>query len=310
MLGHMNTFHLLLTCCLATGTLCAAAPKKTAPAAKDKPAAAQAVDKKAKLTRDAKCRQVLAECTVNGKKAIMMLDTGASHTVLAKSFVEKSIPDAQKVDTSQMTANSNSARQQMPDIYQVQLGVNGKKLEHYALCLPLDGVQQSMATPIDGILGIDVLGDMEFTFDLREGGEGCYWGLPKDVDGMAVMEPLRVDRLNRPVMLIDTGTKETPHQVALLLDTGASVTCVLPKDWPAGAEAEEKTVGVADVNGAAKATVKYGKPVSVSLAKGVKVKMAPQLQGGNADGIIGMDALEGLRFAHRGSGSVRFLISK
>ena len=299
---------------LACG-LCAA--QEAAPAAPAQPAPqAQPEIRAGAMFRDAKCRQVLAYCTVNGVRALMMLDTGASHTVLSKRFVDAKLPGAQKMDTGGMQFSSASSRQR-PDLYVVKLDTKAKSgektvFEQPVLCLPLDGVQDTMATPIDGILGMDILGWLPFTFDLRNG-DNCHWGLPQDVDSMVPMEPLQVDQMQRPHMQVDTGTQEQPHPTVLLLDTGSSVTYMPAAEWGLGASDAKATVGVSDVNGGRFMNIGLGKPKALTLGKGVQTRpLSPQLQPG-PKGVIGIDALQGLRFVHnpqRKDPARFFLISK
>ena len=309
----MKNAAILLTM-LACG-LCAAQEATPAPSPAPQPAP-QAQPSESGMYRDARTRQVLTHVTIDGVKALMMLDTGASHTVLSKRFVDTKLPNAQKIDTSGMQFNSQGSRQR-PDLYFVKLDTGAKAgektvFEQPVLCLQLDGVQGSMATPIDGILGMDILGWLPFTFDLRNG-DNCHWGLPEDVDSMVPMEPLQVDQMQRPHMQVDTGTPEKPHPAVLLLDTGSSVTYMPAEAWGMGALDAKATVGVSDVNGGRYMNVGLGKPKALALGKGVQTHpLTPQLQPGQ-NGVIGMDALKGLRFVHnpqRKDPARFFLISK
>ena len=311
----MKNAALLLTV-LACG-LCAAQEAAPAPSPAPQPAPqAQPEIQTGTMFRDARCHQVLTYITINGVKALMMLDTGASHTVLSKKFVDAKLPGAQKMDTSGMQFSSASSRQR-PELYVVKLdtaATAGEKtvFEQPVLCLPLDGVQQSMASPIDGILGMDILGWLPFTFDLRNG-DNCHWGLPQDVDTMVPMEPLQVDQMQRPHMQVDTGTPEQPHPTVLLLDSGSSVTYMPAAAWGMGASDAKATVGVSDVNGGRFMNIGLGKPRALTLGKGVQTRpLTPQLQPG-PNGVIGIDALQGLRFVHnpqRKDPARFFLISK
>lgn len=307
---HASIILLTLAC-----GLCAAQEATPAPSPAPQPAP-QAQQGENGMYRDARTRQVLTHVTINGVNALMMLDTGASHTVLSKKFVDSKLPNAQKIDTSRMQFNSDSSRQR-PDLFFVKLDTRAKAgektvFEQPVLCLPLDGVQQSMATPIDGILGMDILGWLPFTFDLRNG-DNCHWGLPEDVDTMVPMEPLQVDQMQRPHIQVDTGTPEKPQPTVLLLDTGSSVTYMPAAAWGMGAADAKATVGVSDVNGGRYINVGLGKPKALPLGKGVQTRpLSPQLQPGQ-NGVIGMDALKGLRFVHnpqRKDPARFFLISK
>ena len=79
-----------------------------APAMGEAPVAqAPAVDLM-KMNRDARCKQVLVTCLINGTPMRMMLDTGATHTVLHTESAAR-VPNAQWIDTSHIQFKGNPA---------------------------------------------------------------------------------------------------------------------------------------------------------------------------------------------------------
>lgn len=239
------------------------------------------------MTQDARCHQVLVTCLVGGEPVRMMLDTGASHTVLHKQSADR-LKNVHRPDTSMMNFRGN-ARQQ-PELLTAALQVGSLKLaEHTCLVMDLSPVRAAMATPPDGILGMDVLGVLPFTFDQRNG--AFYWGLPPVKQGVQLNG--RSDRFGR--LWVDAECMG--KNLVLLLDSGSTVTRMPAELWPAGA-AESATVQVGDVNTAAHLQVQLGKPADLSVAPGmVLCAVNPVLTPGQSP-VLGMDALRDVALVH------------
>lgn len=274
------------------------------PAYAEEPAAqAPAVDLMA-MNQDARCKQVLVTCLVNGAPMRMMLDTGATHTVLHTESAAR-VPNAQWIDTSMMRFLGNSA--QMPKMMLGSLHAGPAESEmHPFMVMDLSAVRSMMAEPIDGILGMDMLQHIPFTFDLKAG--EIYWGLPSGVE----LVPLHAtpDGTGRVVVNARCGGKE----MKLLLDTGSSVTRVIGEQWAPGAGAE---IGaqIGDIDSRQGIKVMEGKPGDIELGPGVFAKaVAPILcKAGDGPTILGMDGLNGVILVHipkEGSPGGMFLLAR
>lgn len=274
------------------------------PAYAEEPAAqAPAVDLMA-MNQDARCKQVLVTCLVNGAPMRMMLDTGATHTVLHTESAAR-VPNAQWIDTSMMRFLGNSA--QMPKMMLGSLHAGPAESEmHPFMVMDLSAVRSMMAEPIDGILGMDMLQHIPFTFDLKAG--EMYWGLPSGVE----LVPLHAtpDGTGRVVVNARCGGKE----MKLLLDTGSSVTRVIGEQWAPGAGAE---IGaqIGDIDSRQGIKVMEGKPGDIELGPGVFAKaVAPILcKAGDGPTILGMDGLNGVILVHipkEGSPGGMFLLAR
>lgn len=266
-----------------------------APLFADEPVAAQpaAAEAQPVMQRDARCGQVVVSCTMNGVPLRLILDTGATHTVLDPSTVAR-IPGAQKMDTSGMQFNSSSSRS-VPDIYLMQTVAGGRTFSpHPVLVLPLGGVMQMMATPVDGIMGMDLLKHLAFTLDFRPNGQS-HWG--EAHDGVAIHLNARPDDNYCPMLTIKVGEKELSN---VLLDSGSSSTIFAAEDWSAGEE-RRVTLQTADVNGGAAEGIGIGKEMTVELAPGAEQQVRPQLRSAkrsDAAGLIGVDSLRGFRLIY------------
>ena len=234
------------------------------------------------MSRDAHCKQVLVTCLVNGVPMRMMLDTGATHTVLHNESVAK-LKDVRWLDTSRMKFKSNSA--QVPKILIADLQVGpGVSPQHPVIVVSLAAVRSMMAEKIDGIVGMDILNSLPFTFDLRK--NECYWGIP----GKGEIVSLRGERdpNGRLKMRVKSGEKT----FALLLDTGSSVTRVPSSAWAPGA-AGEITAQIGDVDTASRQQMTAGNPGQLEVAPGVLLKkIEPLLCESEELTMLGMDALE------------------
>ena len=124
-----------------------------------------------KMNRDARCKQVLVTSLINGTPMRMMLDTGATHTVLHTESAAR-VPNAQWIDTSHIQFKGNSA--QRPKLLRATLLAGpAESPGHPVMVMNLGAVRSMMAEPVDGILGMDLLSHIPFTFDLKSG--ELYW---------------------------------------------------------------------------------------------------------------------------------------
>lgn len=240
------------------------------------------------MTRDPRCGQVMVTCLVGGQPLRMMLDTGASHTVLHTESAAK-LKQARWLDTSQMLFRGNATQAPKILVSSLQTG-HASTPEFPFMVLPLDGVRRALVTPIDGILGMDVLGGLVFTFDLRK--NEYYWGMPSGGD----LEPLygKQDRFGRLVVQVKCVGKE----LQLLLDTGSSITRVREDDWRPGS-AGKISAQVSDVNAAAGLQIEKGKPADIEVAKGIVLKgVAPIIGQEGQPPVLGMDALKNQVLIH------------
>lgn len=241
-----------------------------------------------KMDRDARCGQVLVNCLVNGTPMRMLLDTGATHTVLHDESASK-LKNPQWLDVSQMRFKGNSAQQ--PKILIASLNVGpGVSPVHPVVVISLAAVRSMMAGKVDGIVGMDILSSLPFTFDLRK--NECYWGTPSEGNSV----PLRGkrDASGRLTLSVKSGEKTFP----ILLDTGSSVTRIFSGNWTPGID-REITAHVGDVDNASRKKMIQGKSARLEIASGVFLKpVSPLLCDTAEEAILGMDALNGSALIH------------
>lgn len=240
------------------------------------------------MNQDVRCRQVLATCLVAGQPMRMMLDTGATHTVLHAESAA-AVKDARWIDTSHIQFKGNAA--QPPRIMLAPLLAGpAESPMHPIMVMDLSAVRSMMAERVDGILGMDILGSIPFTFDLGKG--ELYWGIP--AGKKLVQLHGKQDSFGRHVVQAKCGEKE----INLLLDTGSSITRVRKEDWAPGI-GNEIQAHVGDVNTASQVTVLEGKAGDVEVAPGALLRgVLPILCGDEAPPVLGMDALKDAVLVH------------
>ena len=289
------TIHKLLQTLLLAATLL--------PAHAESPAAQAPEVDLMTMNQDARCKQVLVTCLINGVPMRMMLDTGATHTVLHEESAAR-VPNAQWLDTSKLHFRGNSS--QRPRIMLASLLAGPAEAPtHPLMVMNLAAVRSMMAEPIDGILGMDILGQVPFTFNLQRG--ELQWGIPQEVE----MVPLYAvpDGTGRFTVQARCEGKE----VHMLLDTGSSVTRVQAEQWAPGTGAEI-SAQIGDIDTHEGIQVIEGKAGDMELGPGVVAKgITPILGSAGEIPILGMDALNGLILIHlpqEESASGIFLLGK
>lgn len=243
------------------------------------------------MYRDPLCGQIIVTCLVNGVPARLMMDTGATHTVLDRKFVDE-VLKAEYVDTSKMQITGNA--DEKPGIIVGDLQAGGTSFRGMMLVvMDLSGVNAMQSQPLAGILGMDAMSRLSFIMDFRA--ERFSWGAFRDMSPFVPLEGRR-DEAGRLFVTVQSGEKSFP----LLLDTGSSVTTLLPEQWAPGAEHMED-VKIADVNGPRTIRAGVGRQGSLQLTPQVRTwNFSPQLLPAEADpGLLGMDALKMTVLVHK-----------
>lgn len=251
------------------------------------PAQAEVVDIMS-MKQDARCHQVVVTCLVNGAPMRMMLDTGATHTVLHEESAAR-VPQAHWVDTSKMQFRGNSSQQPKLLLANLQTGP-AESENHPVMVMNLGAVRSMMAEAIDGIIGMDLLGQLPFTFDLRS--KECYWGIPTGGEFV----PLYAAPDGKGRFIVQARCQGKP--VHMLLDTGSSVTRVFTAEWTPG-KGKEIGAQIGDIDSATGIKVTEGNPGDMELGPGVSVQgVTPILCEPNDVPMLGMDGLKGAVLIH------------
>lgn len=246
---------------------------------------------------DATSQLVVVPCSVNGKVLRMILDTGATHTVLHRVAAD-SLPGLEYVDMSQVRLVGNARNN--PVLVRGALEVGGRSFQECTmLCVDLSAVMGMFSEPADGILGMDVLSHLPFALDFVRG--RVRWGeAVGKVD--ASFSPMRGEFDEAGRLFVEL--REGEWRERMLLDTGARVSVLPRRVWAAGAEGSVRAVR-ADVNEAVDERIELGKPAAVRLAEGVfSAEIKPVLKDRSmGHALLGLDALAGRVLVHLPSAS-------
>lgn len=251
------------------------------------------------MRQDANCRQILAVCRVNGTPLLMMLDTGASHTVLHTESAAK-LRGTAKVDASAIQIRGNA--QQRPELLLADIEAGGASFPRsLALALDLQAVRSMMHEKIDGILGMDILSRLSFTINQQQ---GSCWGTP-GAAGQAPPIPMqgRRDAFGRLIATVHCQGKP----VEALLDTGCTVSQFPAAVWPTEA-GKSHAVRVGDVNAASTVSKPVAKRGDLELAPGAAQKdLQPGICAEGEPALLGMDALRDFALIHTPADGFRLL---
>lgn len=240
------------------------------------------------MSRDSRTGQIMVTALVNGVPMRMMLDTGATHTVLHEESAAR-LPQAEWIDTSKMQFRGNSS--QHPRLLKASLVAGpGVSTGHPLMVMNLSAVRSMLAGPLDGIIGMDFLASLPFTFDFRKG--EWYWGMPDNLNLLPV--PGEMEPSGRIHWVVSCQGKE----LKLLLDTGSMVTRVCQEDWLPGT-AGEIQAQIGNVDTAAHQQMVEGKPGDLVLAPGAVLKgVTPLLCPRGEFTLLGLDALRDAMLVH------------
>lgn len=236
------------------------------------------------MSQDAQSGQIVVGCLVAGKPARLILDTGATHTVVSERFARAHLEGVPRLDMSRIKVVGNASG--VPEILHTEVVAGGVKFQGVAvLVLDLAGVNELLREPVDGVLGMDVLRYLSFVLDFSR--KVFTWGAFTDRSFLAPLEGER-DEAGRWFVRVQRGSQV----MSLLLDTGCSRTVAVPGVWPA-ARKEGIPLLMADVQGKRAVEMCEGKPEELLLSPGVRSAvvdpvLSPEREG---DGLLGVDAL-------------------
>ena len=254
------------------------------------PAAAQQIQEEElmKMERDAHTGLILITAMVNDVPMRMMLDTGATRTLLHKESAAK-LKNVTWLNTSHMQFSSNSTQRPQMLVANLQAGP-GLSPRHVFAVMNLSAVHSMMTEKIDGIIGMDVLGSLPFTFDFKK--NEFYWGSPED----GALAPVygEMERIGRMIVQPKCGEK----RLRLLLDTGSVITRVPAADWAPGSAGEIKAQ-MGNVDATRRVTVEEGKPGDLEIAPGVVLRGVQPIFGRPGESyLLGLDAMKNAVLIH------------
>ena len=224
----------------------------------------------------------LVATRVDRQDAAWLLDTGASHSVVTPALARRAGLDT-RVQPVLPDDFGNLGKDPIPVARVNRLDAGAAAWEQFdALVLDLAHLEKVLGEPLDGILGMNVLGQSPFTLDLASHRLELHARAPRLE---AAPQPSRVDRRRYSVRARLDG-----EDFEFLLDTGSSRTFVANPLAPGAAPREgilphSSPVSPAWATPSTPSTLSIG---SISLS-------IPGVQRQGTLNLLGVDALRGVK---------------
>lgn len=239
------------------------------------------------LTVDATTGLLFVKVEVNGKPCSMLLDTGASHTIWDKGFIEKTFPDTPPIQLG-MHGQTN-VQATMTGLMVESLKVGKTEFKQFlGLVVPLAHLKQQTGKDFAGILGMNVMGTAPFRLSYKD--RTVTWSqTAPEVTGAKALPAALIPTTNCFNVNVVTDEGKT---IPALLDAGASMTIFTPGNWPTEGSSDYQTFNVNQANAAA--TFGNGKAGTLRLGD-LSVKVKPLVRDGMPN-LIGADVMKGFDF--------------
>lgn len=189
---------------------------------------------------------IVAPVVIDGKTCHLLVDTGASHTLLRKDVVAKFWPE-KPVRLLQGDTSSNIAG---PLFFTPVSSMSSDSFHvrnFYVIVADLAHLGNMGSVPVAGMLGMDILGNSPMMIDVA-GGKVTFFARTPSADELkalgAVRVPIRRDGNHVRANLLVDGK---PMQ--FIIDTGATQSCVDRRTWKGKVHKSKGKMQWVDVNG-------------------------------------------------------------
>lgn len=228
----------------------------------------------------------LLDATLNGVPCTLLLDTGASHTTFDLAFLKTKLPDLPlKPIALGGTTNVDGAPKAFP-VFSLKLG-SAELTKFVGMALPLDHLSEAVGERVDGILGMNTMAYAPFRLSLRDASVTWYPTMP-EVPGAVTVPVLQGTGDNAFHVIASRGGEGKTFPA--LIDSGASMTFMDDRLWPAAGEAA--AISAAGVNEVMALNVKRGEPGELALGA-FRLPIRPLLSHGEMP-LLGADSLRGV----------------
>lgn len=208
----------------------------------------------------------LIDAEIDGVKATLLLDTGASHTTLDYGFVTKSLPASPLQEVAVMGSTNVAVTPKLVGVKTIE--VEGKALEgEMVMSIDLSHLSKAIGREVHGILGMNHLLLYPSIVSLKKG--TITWE-PTEADLVGFHPTMAKRRGNTFEIMTKTPKGKF---AAMLLDTGSTFTFVTPDVWDAAEE--DVKMSAADVNKAEQIGFKRGESGELNFGGGYKKTLSP-----------------------------------
>ena len=211
----------------------------------------------------------LVEAELDGVKATLILDTGASHTTFDTAFVTNAFPKAKLTSVTLLGTTNVRAGTPGPCVFGAKkLKVGDLALDAAdAMAFPLGQLSSVVGRKVDGILGMNHLAARPFVLSLADG--RIVWDPPAEVCAGFVRAKSRL-RGNRRELVARLPNGE---ELGLLIDSGSTWTFVEDRYWRT--TARKTSVASADLNRCANETMRTGEKGLIDC--GIRFEIEPMI---------------------------------
>lgn len=218
----------------------------------------------------------LVKAEIDGKSCTLLFDTGASHTTLDESFVRREMPDVELVPVA--IGGSTNVRK-VPNCFRAKkLKVGEAEFGVFnVMTLDLAHLEKGVGAPVQGILGMNVIGSVPTEISL--GNRRVTFRAEKPEGYGPACTSLQPNCAYLSVTHQDKEFK-------LLVDSGSSFTFLEKGLWRSTSGSQK--MAVTDVNGRANGAPEYGVPGTLEL--GIPLNVRPMIGGGQGN-LLGADTL-------------------
>lgn len=202
----------------------------------------------------------LVEAEVDGVKATLLFDTGASHTTFDRAFVEKSLAEK---DLQPVLLGGATNVKTAPACFHLGRLALGKAVfgDFTAMTVPLGHLEGSVGRRVDGIVGMNVIRAVPTLLSLGHGRVTFVPSVKEAAASSVVAANPVVPRVR---------VKLSGRNTELLVDSGSSFTFLANGLWPTSTN--HVALAATDVNGTDAVRPLVGEKGCLDLGAPVEIK--------------------------------------
>ena len=209
----------------------------------------------------------IVQATLNGRPCTLLFDTGATHTTFDAAFIAKTFPDA-PLERVVLAGETNV--EGLPQLLHADaLTIGAATFRDFSvMVLAMPHLPESIGAPIDGVLGLNVIGATRTLVSLGQG--DVRFALPVDARG----DFGKPARRGPDPFTLDLVADVNGRAVPLIVDSAASFTFLDQKTgWKSTGQAAP--LAAIDINGDSDLKPVQGETGTLTL--GVPLQITPLL---------------------------------
>ncbi|MBR0196694.1 MAG: retropepsin-like domain-containing protein [Kiritimatiellae bacterium] len=215
----------------------------------------------------------LIEGELEGKKCVLIFDTGATHTTFDANFIRENFPQ-KKLEKVLLGGTTNV--ESSPELAHAdKLKLGEAQFDNFdIMVLDLGGVARDSGNRVDGVLGMNVIGTGRTLVSLG-GGEIIFGASKESREGFAPAKRVALyDPLTLTLAVKPMGEKQGDAPRPIIIDSGSSFTFLDEGfGWPKGEAKHE--IMARDVNGRSMLEPAEGQKGNLKFLDGGEISIKP-----------------------------------